>query len=284
MQQILKRLDDFQYTHRPVGFLVAVLQRYSRDNAGRQAALITYYLFLSLFPLLLILALFSNWLNKYNPGIANSLIHGATNYFPVLGQQLNIIAHSPTRSLAGILVAGLVALYGARGMAMAFITMVNEIWGTAKEKRPHFPASWLNGIAVVIIGGSGLVTTSVITSWALGHGQGNLFRLIIIVLSIILLTFVFAAILKISLPKATHVHRLFRSAVVMACALALLQLIGGFIVTHDLRHYTTTYTALFGTTLGLIAWIYIVAQILIYSIELTVIIDHREWPVHLIKD
>lgn len=281
MMDILKRFDNFQYHSRPVGFIVAVIKRYGDDQAGRHAALITYYLFMSLFPLLLWLSLLSNWLNRYYPGAATSLIHGATNYFPVLGQQLFKIAHGAHQSITGMIVPGLVALYGARGTAMVFRSSINDVWGVPAEDRVGFPMSWLKGIAIAVIGGGGLVLTATTTSWALGLGHGNLFRVIVAVASILLLSGVFLAILRLSLPPSAHLRRVFGGALSMAIALTMVQLIGGYFVAHNLKHYTDIYTALFATTLGLLAWIYLVAQILLYSIEVTVVVDHRLWPKRL---
>lgn len=284
MKQIIKRLDNFQYRHRLLGFVVAVVVHYANDRSGRQALLITYYMFLSLFPLLLILSLFSHLLKSIDASAANNLIHSATNYFPIVGQQLNKIAHSRSNSLGAMIAASLVAIYGVRGVAMIFMTTVNEIWGVAKDNQRRYLDKWLRGLAIVIIGGFGFITTSVIISWAVGqHNHGNLFTAFIFILSLLLLCLVFAAILKISLPKNFNIKRLFSGAMAMALALALLQLIGGFIVTHELRHYTDIYTTLFGAALGLMAWIYIVTRVLIYSIEVAVVIDRNLWPIHIIK-
>ena len=281
MIDVVKKFDSLQYKNRPLSFIVAVVKRYSDDQAGKQAALITYYLFMSLFPLLLWLSLFSNWLNRYYPGVASGLIHGATNYFPVLGQELFKIAHSAHRSLTGMLLAGLVALYGARGTAMAFMTIVNDAWNVPDAQRQGFPYSWIKGILIVIVGGGGFVLTAAASSWALVQTHGNIFKVLIALASVALLTLVFMAILKLSLPNTTHVKRLFSGALSMAIALSILQVVGGYIVTHDLKHYTNAYTALFATTLGLLAWIFLEAQILIYSIEVTVVLDKKLWPIRL---
>ena len=118
----------------------------------------------------------------------------------------------------------------------------------------------------------------------LGQGHGNLFRAVITIGSIILLTVVFVVILKLSLPASFQLKRVIGGAFTMSLALALLQFVGGYIVTHDLKHYTDAYTALFATTLGLLAWIYLVAQVLLYSVEVTVVTDRRLWPNRIFKD
>jgi uncharacterized BrkB/YihY/UPF0761 family membrane protein len=284
MIDLPKALDKFQYRHRPLSFLVAVIKRYGDDNGGRSAALITYYLFLSIFPLLLWLSLFAKVLNTYFPGATTTLIHGATNYFPVLGQQLYKVAHSAHRSTSGIVLAGLVAIYGARGAALVFREIVNDIFGVPKTERAGFPWNWIRAIGIVIFGGGGFVLTAAITSWALGQGHSTLFRIFIGVVDIGLLALVFTLILRLSLPSQTRIRRILAGSLSMAVSLSVLQIVGGYIVTHELKHYTDTYTSLFATTLGLIAWIYLEAQILIYAIEVTMVAGHRLWPIHLFSD
>jgi uncharacterized BrkB/YihY/UPF0761 family membrane protein len=278
---LVKTFDNLQYKHSSLSFIVAVIKRYSENRGGRNAALITYYLFLSLFPLLFWLSLIANLLNSHFPGASSTLIHGATNYFPVLGQQLDKIVHSTHDSTGGIIVSGLVTLYGVRGSAMVFKEIVNDMFMIPLKERDSFPGNWLRSVGIVVIGGGGFVLTAVGYSWALARGHGIGFKLLMGITGIVLLTLVFMAILKLSLPAKAKVHRILSGALSMAIGLGLLQLAGGWIVTHSLKHYTDFYTALFATTLGLLAWIYLEAQILLYSIEITIVAERKLWPRHL---
>ncbi len=282
MHELFEHLDEWQYRNRPIGFIVAVVRHYSNNQAGNRAALLTYYSFMSLFPLLLWLAFMSNWLNQYYPGTATVLIHGATRYFPVLGNQLYGIAHSAHRALSGMIISGLVALYGARGMASIFQSAVNDIWEIPIPSRRSFPANWLSSIEIVIIGGGGFVLSAIVSSWALGQGQGGWYSLVIGILNIAMFAVVFMLILRLSLPAKTRLNKVITSAISMAVAMSILQLAGGFIVTHDLKAYSNSYTALFAVTLGLLAWIYLQAQILLYAIETSVVHGRHAWPVKLI--
>ena len=47
-------MDGVQRRHGVLGFPYAVIKKYGDDDGGREAALITYYGFLSIFPLLLL--------------------------------------------------------------------------------------------------------------------------------------------------------------------------------------------------------------------------------------
>lgn len=48
------KVDNAQLKHKPLGFIYAVLKKYEQDDGSNQAALVTYYGFLSLFPLLIV--------------------------------------------------------------------------------------------------------------------------------------------------------------------------------------------------------------------------------------
>ena len=53
IQRTLRRVDDFQQRRRWLAFPFAVFKKFGDDQAGNLAALIAYYGFFSLFPLLL---------------------------------------------------------------------------------------------------------------------------------------------------------------------------------------------------------------------------------------
>lgn len=52
VNRIIAWADRLQREHGVLGFPYAVVKKYGDDDGGRQAALITYYGFLSIFPLL----------------------------------------------------------------------------------------------------------------------------------------------------------------------------------------------------------------------------------------
>ena len=54
VNRIIAWADRLQRRHGVLGFPYAVVKKYGDDEGGRQAALITYYGFLSIFPLLLL--------------------------------------------------------------------------------------------------------------------------------------------------------------------------------------------------------------------------------------
>src|ERR1700755_2783801 len=54
LNRLIAWADGVQRRHGVLGFPYAVIKKYGDDDGGREAALITYYGFLSIFPLLLL--------------------------------------------------------------------------------------------------------------------------------------------------------------------------------------------------------------------------------------
>jgi membrane protein len=121
---LTSHLDGFQRRHPGAGFPIAVVYKYFDDSGGYLAALITYYGFLSLFPLLLLGSTILGLVLSGDPHAQQAVLHSALRQFPVIGSQL----HEPGRlggGLTGILVGSLGALYGGTGVAMAAQNAMN---------------------------------------------------------------------------------------------------------------------------------------------------------------
>ena len=66
-------------------------------------------------------------------------------------------------------------------------------------------------------------------------------------------------------------------AIVGGVAWTILQLVGGYLVSHQLRHASQVY-GFFAVVLGILSWIYLGARVLIYTAEINVVITRRLWP------
>jgi uncharacterized BrkB/YihY/UPF0761 family membrane protein len=63
----------------------------------------------------------------------------------------------------------------------------------------------------------------------------------------------------------------------------LLQHLGGYYVDHVLKRTGPLY-GVFAVVLGLLAWLYLGAQLTIYAAEVNVVRRHRLWPRTLLSD
>ena len=85
---VTERLDRFQQKHRWAGFPLAVLYKYFDDFGSYLAALLTYYGFVSLFPLLLLFSTILGFVLSGDQSLQHEVLSSALQQFPVIGEDL----------------------------------------------------------------------------------------------------------------------------------------------------------------------------------------------------
>jgi uncharacterized BrkB/YihY/UPF0761 family membrane protein len=78
-------LDRLQRRNRAAGLVIAVIYKYLDDQGGYLAALITYYGFVSLFPLLLLLTTGLGLVLAGRPDLQEHVLQSTLSQFPVIG-------------------------------------------------------------------------------------------------------------------------------------------------------------------------------------------------------
>jgi len=277
LRKLLTKIDGYQRKHGILGLPYAVIKKYGDDETGYQAALLTYYGFLSLFPLILVLTTVVGLVAGNHPHLSDTIISHTTQYFPTLGNQLSEHIGTLHKSGVALLVGILFTLYGARGIADAFRHGVNHIWQVPKVKRASFPVSAARSLAIVVLGGIGFIGASVITGFASSAGKGAGFVILSLLINFIILFWVFLLLIKVSLP----VHITFRDIDVGAAAaafgLVILQLVGVNLLKHEVKSLSALYSN-FAIPLSLLFWIYLQSQIVYYSVELASVRAKGLWP------
>jgi YihY family inner membrane protein len=273
----LKKLNRGQQKFTLLAFIIAVIKKYNDDRTGTQAALLTYYSFLSVFPLLLVLTTLTDTVVGHDVGLRTTVIKGLTNYFPLLGNQLSTHVHRLHADGFALASGLLITIYGTRGVANSFIGGVQNIWLIPRKDRPGFPKSLYKSLGVIIVGGIGLIVASIIASLASSAGHGFIFKAISLLINLIILTGIFIFLLNFSLPKHVKVRDVKSGALTAAIGLLILQSVGGYVLAHELKHLSALYSY-FAVALGLVFWLYLQSQVLYYSIEVAVVNSNKYWP------
>src|SRR5579872_7160491 len=136
VNRVIAWADGMQRRHGMPGFPYAVVKKYGDDEGGRQAALITYYGFLSIFPLLLLgVAVLSRVLADH-PDLRQRLID------EIVPQALrSTVEHSlatlPTSTIP--FVAGLIGLlFSGTGVVFSAYQTLNHVAGVRHRLRAGF--------------------------------------------------------------------------------------------------------------------------------------------------
>src|SRR5579875_952545 len=273
----LEAADRAQRRWPPLAFPVAVWRKFGDDQAGSLAALIAYYAFVATFPLLLALVTVLDIVVRRDPALRRRVLGSALRAYPVIGPQIGSSVH-PLRA------TGLIgALLGARGVAMAAQNAMNTVWAIPPERRPAFPWSLLRGIGLVLVVGIGQIVTTPLSSLAGGLGHvvtGAWLQAATIACALALNAGVFWLALRLATAAEVGWGDLRLAAALAAVSWQVLQLLGGYIVGRTLAHSSALY-GVFGVVLGLLAWLYLQAQVTLYAVEACVVRARRLWPRHL---
>jgi membrane protein len=277
----LHELDRRQQQSPRIGFLAAVIKKWGDDQAGQLAALVAYYGFVSLFPLLLVLVTVLGFVLQGDPSEQHRIVNGALGQFPIIRDQLKL--ESLTGSSVGLAIGVVGSLLAGMGITGATQNAFNRIWSVPFKHRPNFLQSRLRGLGMLTI----LGTLSIVSTTAAGF-VGSSSHAALDVAAGIVVAFAFnVALFMTAFKLLTAVdvtwRQLLPGVIVAAVFWQLLQHLGGFYVDHELKRTGPLY-GIFALVLGLLAWLYLGAQLTIFAAEINVVHVHRLWPRSFFSD
>ncbi len=284
-REALAAADRLQRRVPWLAFPVAVWKKFGDDRAGDLAALIAYYGFVSIFPILLVVLTVLDLVLHDDPELRKHLISSALSTYPVIGAQLKSSVHPLSGTGPALAVGLVVALLGARGAAAAVRRAFDSVWAVPRARRPAFPWSVLRGAGFVVVVGVGQVVTGYLSSVASGLGHvatGFAATAWVIAASFVLNIGFFWVAFRLATATEVSWGQLRLGAVLSAACWQVLQLAGSYVVGHMLRHISALYGT-FGVVLGLLAWLYLQAQVTLYAVEICTVRAWRLWPRGLAK-
>lgn len=271
LEDLVDRLDRVQRAHPGVGFPIAVVYKYLDDNGGYLAALIAYYAFVSLFPLLLLATTVLGFVLPGNPHLQHTLISSALKDFPVIGSQLG----DPKRvggGVTGLVIGVLVAAYGGLGVAQALQYAMNTAWHVPRIDRPNPFKARGRSLLLLSTTGLGVAATSVLSTLGTsGAGSlGVLVKVVVLSGSAVLSVAMFTVAFRIATARPLSIHDVLPGALAAAIVWQLLQAFGVTYVTHVVQNASTT-NGMFALVLGLLGFLYLAATGIIVCVEVTVV-------------
>ena len=279
-KRVLRALDELQQRHAWLAFPLAVWKKFGDDQAGNLAMLVAWFAFVSIFPLMLVLVTVLDLVLKNNPDLRHRLVNSALEQYPLIGQQLGHI--SPINQQFGLpLVVGLVGTFlGALGVANAMQNALNTAWEIPYARRPGFPWSWLRSAGQIIVIGLGLIGTTILSGLASGAGHkfsGFAATGAALVVSLAASIGLFWLAFRLGTAREIGWRQQWIGAVIAGVIWQILQAVGGYFISHQLAHASPIYGT-FAIVIGLIAWLYLQAQLTLYAVQVSVVRTYRLWP------
>jgi YihY family inner membrane protein len=270
-------LDRLQQRHRRLAFAAAVIKKFGDDEAGRMAALIAYYGFVSLFPLLLVLVTVLGFVLEGDPKTQAEVLNSTLGQFPIIGDQLQHNIHSLKGSVGALAIGVVGLLLGGLGIVGATQNAFQQVWHIPRKRRPNFLAWRLRGIGLLAVLGVLLVVSTVAAGYVTAQTAGTIAVLGGVLLALASNLLLFFAAFRFLSPDEIATRDLLPGVVFAAVLWQILQHIGGYYVSHVVRHAQET-SGLFAFVLGLLAWLYLGGQLTLIAAEINVVRARRLWP------
>jgi membrane protein len=262
--------------HPSLALLHALIRKHTADRRNYLAAIVAYYAFLSIFPLMLVFVTVLGYALKGDADLQNSVLNSALADFPVIGPQLKNNVHSLQGSGLALLIGVLIALWAGTGVCLALEYAFDQIWEVPSKRRANFVWKRLRALAWIAVLGVvsllGALPGALSTSTA-SYGTGV--RLLGIAVSFAVSLTVFLTAFRVLTSASPSVRDVLPGAIVAALAWEALLAIGGYYIAHQLRNASSTY-GVFALVIVLLGWLYLAATITVLAAELNATLVGRK--------
>lgn len=263
----LRRLDDLQRRRGPLGFGYAVICKYLDDDGPREAALITYYGFLSLFPMLLLgVAAVSQALAR-RPELRQELIAAIVPpaLQPGIASSLATLSASYTALIIGLV--GLV--FSGTGVVLSAYDTLNHVAAVPIRKRAGIVSRYLRAtaaLAVVIAGSVAIGGLTVVVPAALAVPGAWAVTCAVLL-----------AVARVLLMRPAPLRSLWPAAAIGAVGVTGLLTLGATVLPGLVRSAGRIYGG-FATVAGFFTLLYLLSNVLVLAAEVAAVRHARLWP------
>jgi uncharacterized BrkB/YihY/UPF0761 family membrane protein len=268
--------DETQRRHAVLGFPYAVIKKYGDDEGGRHAALLTYYGFLSIFPLLLLIVVIVTAVLQGNPQLRQEVLDA------IIPDQLEGVVDSdlialPTSGLP-LVVAVVGLLFTGMGVVFSAYQTLNHLAAVPHRSRLEFVPRYLRIIAMLLLLVAGVVGIGGLTvvTGALPDVP-QLSRISAALGSAAIMFLLLWASTGLLLPHRARFRIVWPAALVGSLAITGLLTFGALVLPRLVAKSGPVYGS-FATIVGLFTLLYLVSQVVVYAAEIAVVRRRQLWP------
>lgn len=254
---------------------------YKSHHGDHFAAAVTFFSFLSLFPLILLAVSVAGFVLRAQPSLQQDLFTSISDNVPgAFGDTLSQSIDQAIRARTSVGIVGLVGvLFTGLGWVANLRSSIEGVWGQTPAKRPFLKAKAadllvLIGLGLGVVLSIGLTAVgATLTSTVLGvlglDGVPGLFvvtKIIGIALALAGDMLIFGWLL-VRLPQAIVRRGVgLRVAILAAVGFEILKLAGTFFITRATQSATA---GVFASVIGILVWINLVSRFLLFCVAWT---------------
>ncbi len=278
LDRVRERLRTARARRPALDHAVRAYDRHSEVRGGQVAGAITYFGFLSFFPLLALAFAAVGYISVFYPDARDSITTAVEQAFPSLvgsgPNQINIDDVVAAKAGAGI-VGLLGLLYAGLGWLDALRDGLRRVFGTLDEPLPFLKKKLVDLVVLLLLGAAllaSLVVSSLATSATeyvldlVGLQDSVVAVVLLKVLAVAVALLVDTVLISILLSRLSGAHLPWRQvrsgALLGAVGFEVLKLLGTFLIARTTEN---PMYATFGVVVGLLVWLNFVSRVLIYA-------------------
>jgi membrane protein len=229
----------------------------------------------------LLLSTILNFALESSPGLKQDVLNSALGQFPVVGTELTDPRGVNGSGLA-LAIGILGTLYGGLGVAQATQNAMNVIWRVPRNNRPNPLRSRGRSLLLLLVVGLSVLLTTALSGLsssaeAFGASVGGGIKVVMALVSMAVNAAVFTLGFRVATAKDLSFRATVRGAIAAAVGWQILQFFGTSYIASVVKH-ASALNSVFALVLGLIAWIYLEALIVVFAVEYNAVRDMKLYP------
>ena len=256
---------------------MGVVKKFSDDRAGSLAALIAYYGFFSLFPLLLALVTVTTFVIRGNTALQQRTLDSALSQFPIVGTKIGHNIHALQGSVPALVIGVGGAVWSGLAVVGAFRTAMDEIWNVPRRAGASFTARLWKGLVTLVALGTVIAISAFLAGLGTTSGAGAILRVVAFLAAGAIDVGLFALAFRLLTAADLSWRDVLPGALLAAAAWVGLQSVGVYLVDRQIRGASNVY-GFFAIVIGLLSWIFLAVQIMLLCAEVNVVLKEHLWP------
>jgi membrane protein len=277
VDRVKARINELRQHHPALDHAVRTQEHYGETKAGQQAGAVTYFGFLSVFPVLALAFFVVGWVAKVYPEAQDTLVTSIKSMFPGLigsgPNKLNIEDIQDSAGTAGVI--GLLGvLYSGLGWLSALRDALTTVFALPQRAQPSFvmgkvrdlvTLSIIGAVLLVAVAFTGLVSgfSADLLGWlGLSAELGWLVTLLTIVLGLLANAVLFFAMFRLLAAPDIPRRAMWSGALLGAVGFEILKQVSGLLIRATQGNPAFQ---VFGLALILLVWINYFSRVVLYA-------------------
>lgn len=272
---LVERIDGWQQTHRASAVTVAAAKRFQEDKSATLAALLAFWTFFSIFPLMLAAATLLGWFLPDD--VSGGVIDTIDGYVPLIDFTDRGISGSWWALALGLATA----LWGATGAARTARFAFDSVWEVPESEQAGAVRQTLDGLLAIGLIGLAIILSVLITGFVSGTSEDLDIPAIAVaagyVIAIVIDIAVFVIAFRILTSRDVTVRDVLPGAILTGVGFWILQSLSSLIISRYLQNAEATYGN-FATVITLLWWFYLTGILVLLGAQLNAVLEDRLWP------